>query len=228
MKKYYLCFSCANVFEHKEDIDIICPKCKHKISSVRYNKIYKYASDSAYYGYDYRCAYEEQLKEDGEINTHYSLIELGQAVDFVTIAAISGIIGGLSHDALKVLCRKIRNSIVRRKDIPVDKIDLILNNDDEFLRFIEYIKSFNNGMNEVDSRVKSAIIEERVVDAATEKAHDLLITQLSEVALIANYSEPYENKVIFNEKLYESKEEIQQGKKIRVDYFNNMWDKVEK
>jgi len=112
------------------------------------------ATDYVHFGWLYRCNYEEQHQADNDIRVRFSLEHLPQAASWICLAIMSGIIGGASWDAVKVIISKIR---VQNDDPEVSKIV-----DDEaiLLRFRDYMLSYHRSFSDVNPKVRNAIIEE--------------------------------------------------------------------
>lgn len=67
-----ICFECAEIFTvDNEDSKLACPLCKFTNEPSKYLSLFKFAKNAVEFGFNYREVYEEELKEEGEINTRY-------------------------------------------------------------------------------------------------------------------------------------------------------------
>ena len=104
--KMMLCLSCAAVFKKTTNTSS-CPDCGREVDFDKFNKMLRSAKSAVYFGYMYPKAYEKQRREKGKVTTKYRLIDPDLLLQFIGIAAISGIIGGASYDIVKKIARKI-------------------------------------------------------------------------------------------------------------------------
>jgi len=77
----------------------------------------------------------------------------------MAVAALSGVVGNASYDLVKLVIRKIRNSV--RDDSNLD----IPRSEQEIEIFIEYVREYHTGEMETDDLVISAVREEELADA---------------------------------------------------------------
>ena len=90
--EYKLCLQCGHIFHDA----LVCPKCGHEINALQYLKLRDYSNQAVYYGYYYRTLYEKQYKENREIKVKFSLIQPENYIELLAIAALSGIVGGIT------------------------------------------------------------------------------------------------------------------------------------
>jgi hypothetical protein len=114
-----------------------------------------------YYGFQYRRIYEKQIETTGKITAEHALADPAALSCFLAVAALSGIIGGVSYDLVKKVVRKIlSNSQKLEQDIGQDRISMSHEMDIEI--FVQYIEEFHTGkLNAVDE-IKSEIEKEQI------------------------------------------------------------------
>jgi hypothetical protein len=164
---HILCFNCCAIFTANKSSDIECPECGYCPNPDVYSKIMNYGIAAAYYGRDYRERYEKQLAKKGEIKERYALPDPATILCFLAVAALSGVIGGLSHDIVKSAFRKIiGNANKSQDDIGQTKINFI--NDNDINIFIQQVNTFHLDFKDIDSSVKSEIKKEIIIWELTD------------------------------------------------------------
>ncbi len=159
-----ICFLCATIYKSSNDI-MTCPSCGEKISKTEYEKVLRKVSRSVRYGWLYRKVYEKCLQENGELNTRLCLKEAPEIINFIALAAISGIIGNISTDIVKKIISKIKVQINQRKSRHSEQDSLnIIYNEEEMEKFIKYIREFYECFDMLEEPIKKAIYEEIIVD----------------------------------------------------------------
>jgi len=157
--KYVLCFNCCSIFSAKNNPDKKCPECGYCPNPRQYKNIMTYAISSVYYGHDYRQRYEKQLAETGEITARYALSGPAIILSFLAVAALSGIIGGISHDIVKKVFQVIsRKAIKHKDDIRQNKIHIT--NDMDINIFIQHVNDFHHDFKNMEPIIKLAVKEE--------------------------------------------------------------------
>jgi len=171
-----------------------------------------YAMSSVYYGYDYRKKYDKQITEKGEITTVHALSDSATILNFLAVAALSGIIGGISYDAVKKIFRQILNLAKNCKEnIGQDKIEFYVDNDIDI--FIQMIKEFHFDFEGVSPAVKSEIIKE------------MIIWELTDSVFSIKKNGQISKEEIF-EKLKQVIERVEHTKTLSKQDFIDFWDKV--
>ncbi|MHB8174186.1 MAG: hypothetical protein ACYDFU_06980 [Nitrospirota bacterium] len=155
------CFSCANIFyKVKAERSIACPCCGENIKSSLYKKYLNDARNVAYYGYEYREEYEKQFEKNGDITVKYLLNDVSPIIKFITVAAISGVIGGFSYDVFKKVCKIIAK---KASEFPnnIDRKEL---KNLDIQKMWNYTTDFYEDFNSAKPLIKKAIEEEIHVD----------------------------------------------------------------
>ncbi len=164
---WVLCLECAALFKPAQSGTYQCPNCGNKFSLRTLLNRTKLASDAVRFGYQYRIVYEEHLEEEGPWK-HHTLPLLPEIVEWVVLAAISGMIGGASWDLAKHVVAKLRTQIATEPELrELDQAKLILN-DEEFGKLLVYVADFLKGMENVAPEVRAAIIDEMIMERAVE------------------------------------------------------------
>lgn len=163
---WLLCLNCAKVFGAARSETYCCPDCGFEFDLETLLHRTKLASDAVHFGYQYRLVYEEELGE--EPRRHYSLLLLHEVVEWMVLAAISGLIGGASTELAKRAIVRIREQVAAEPELrKLDEAKIILD-EEEFSKLLLYVTDFLNGMDNVPREVKSAIMEEMVTQRAVE------------------------------------------------------------
>ncbi|MDP3182382.1 MAG: hypothetical protein Q8M54_06145 [Desulfobaccales bacterium] len=128
-----------------------------------------YAMYTVYYGYYYRRAYEKQLSKEGDITTHYALIDPSDLACFLALSALSGIIGNLAYDLIKkAFLTIIKKSETLGKEIGQSNISISSEGDMNI--FIQYIEEFHLDADNISPRIKQGIFNEIVSWEVTDIA----------------------------------------------------------
>ena len=162
-----LCFSCASIYS-PADLSaerLTCPVCGFGIERNRYREFYRHAFYAARYGIQYR-EYYDQAEPDAP---KPSLLPLGEISTFVALAVASGVIGNASHEAVKAAIRKIFQQ--RGKTKEPERFNFT---ESEIETLIEYLIDYEDGFSKLPERVRHAIVEEIISDAAGD---NLVIAQ---------------------------------------------------
>ena len=155
-----LCLNCATLFRSAQSEIYKCPECGYELSLETLLERTKLAGDAVHFGYQYRIVYEEQPKEG--LQARFSLLLLHEIVEWITLAAISGLVGGASTELAKRAIAKIRKQVAADPELKdLDEAKLILD-EEEFKKLTLYVTDFLTGMDNVPREVKAAIIEEMV------------------------------------------------------------------
>ena len=158
-----ICLGCAEILPISAEGDA-CPCCGFNVGGVSYWKIFNYAAAAVDYGYSYREVYEEELKESGEISS-YSLVSLGDAFTWMALAALSGIIGGVSWELAGAVVRRILKQLNRSADGRGDAEAVrVFTDQSQFEKFALYIEAFAWALQDSDPQVRSAVLNEMVID----------------------------------------------------------------
>uniref|UniRef100_I2Q475 Uncharacterized protein n=1 Tax=Desulfovibrio sp. U5L TaxID=596152 RepID=I2Q475_9BACT len=155
-----LCFSCGEIFENNNSSVFVCPFCDFEIKRPLYFKIYKNSHDSIYFGYIYRNAYENAYKKHNEIKVRFKLDEPSEALIFIGISILSGIIGNRSDALVMRVINKIKSYYIKfGKQIPKQAETI-----DEIKKLQLFIREFENKFGNLPDNVRTAIFEEMIGD----------------------------------------------------------------
>ena len=154
-----LCFSCAYIYSvvEPEATHFTCPECGFEIEDHRYREFYRHAFYASRYGVQYRDYYQTAEPDAPKP----SLLPLGEISTFVALAIASGLIGNASSDAVKAAIRKILEQ--RQKTNEPERFNFT---EDEIEKLIEYLIDYEDGFSKLPERIRHAIVEEMISDAA--------------------------------------------------------------
>ncbi|MDD2699702.1 MAG: hypothetical protein PHH36_00560 [Sideroxydans sp.] len=215
-KTRILCLSCAAILHgDKTAPSIICPDCGTTINLKQQFEIYRYAFYCLRYGYQYRQYYEERT--DSKIKPF--LAPLGEMATFIAIAAISGVIGNATYDALKKAVQKL----ISQESKCEAKNDRFLPTNEEFEQFFNYLTDFHNGFSSAPEFIREAIFEEMLGDAAAESPQlaDRLLELLGKEQ---SKSKEIQVTAIYRELVRRQKARVL--KKPNISPHAKMWEKV--
>jgi len=156
-----ICINCAEVFSIKESLYIECPKCGYKIERKSYNELLKYCHDAARFGYEYRLKYEKLKLDEKRIQKRYKVEPTNIYFSFMALAALSGIVGGISYDIVKHVAKIVLNNAKRKRKKNSNL--LLLESDKEFREFYKCIKEFHHDLKDLKKDIKNIILEEMFV-----------------------------------------------------------------
>jgi hypothetical protein len=168
-----ICFNCANLFADLDGEIISCPECMFVSERRVYNQLLKYSADAVEYGYHYRQSYEEDLR-NGELDGGYAL-DFQDVWMFFGLAALSGIVGNATYDAIKAAIKKIAKKNETVEDVSNKTAWQFLDDAEEFRIFIQYIKDYYNYLDSVEPQLRSAILTELVIDKKIETRYGLVL-----------------------------------------------------
>ncbi|AWG20529.1 hypothetical protein FFWV33_02775 [Flavobacterium faecale] len=158
----YLCLNCAHINEKSTDEK--CENCESVLDTVYYNRLKEYSNQTVIYGFNYRRAYEEQVKKNGEVNEKFSLIAPTDYFDFLAIAALSGMVGNFAYDLVKNVAKQIYTKLKNKSE--EEKLD---NSEKELIELISDPSKLNLFIIYIKARYKNAKLHKKVQDAIAEE-----------------------------------------------------------
>lgn len=106
-----ICFYCASIYEAEDKEVLVCPICGKSISMAEYERIMQGMRQAVFGGWTCRIQYENE-KNEGK---RYYTEQCGEILNFVAIAAASGVIGNVSYDIVKKVLNKLKLYVDREK-----------------------------------------------------------------------------------------------------------------
>jgi len=165
---HLLCLACADVYtaiDTAENNDAqTCPTCGAAHEPERYARLIHVARDFAHYGHLYRMRYERD-RRSGDINQRYALAEPAAALQFATLAIISGIVGNASWELVKLVAKRAADRLTA---VSADNSGAMTIDDALLERLDHHCRSFAERLGGMDPQVRSAVVEEVIVHAITE------------------------------------------------------------
>ena len=169
-EKLSFCFFCASVYEGER-----CPVCGGRISRDRYEALLGEARRAALYGWRYRRTYESELRQTGEVKTKYALADCGELIYFAAAAAVSGVIGGFSYDIIQKAVGRLARAAEERKRSREERAFLSwLEKEENLKEFMRYMDEFYNAFDQLEKKVRAAVCEEMIADAAASDLEKIL------------------------------------------------------
>ncbi len=155
-----ICFHCASIYEMEDGEILTCPTCGRSIHLSEYERVMQSIRRAVFGGWTCRLEYE-----DAEEGKRYYTEPCGEILNFIAVAAVSGIIGNLSTAILRKVYCKISSYLKQGKRNYEDEtlIDF-LESPEKIKKFSEYISAYYDEYDEADAEIKNAIMEEVFVD----------------------------------------------------------------
>jgi hypothetical protein len=149
------------------------------IDKQRFDRLWWYASDAVKYGFAYRDAYEEDLRQ-GDLDQAYCLQPAGEVLTWVALAALSGIVGNGSTALIRSAIQRIVQKARREQLGRIEREINVLIDDQKFAKFIQYLADYSSGLPDIDPRVKRAIVVEMVIDSYLRPEYSEFYTAIAE------------------------------------------------
>lgn len=156
-----LCLNCASIFTistwRKK-----CPECHQKINMKMYNRIKYIAWGAIYHGYMYPKTYDEDKKKYGYTKYAYMLHSPSELLQFIGIAAISGVIGGVAYDVVKKIASKIKREYDEKGLNEKEDLAYKYSSDQlgDIMKYIERYLCSKSNMNEEEIKIIQQLFKE--------------------------------------------------------------------
>jgi len=118
-----VCPACAAVRSDSGRVVLVCPECGFRLGRARYDRMIEAARDAARLGHVYREVYKRD--KGAEHRDYY--IGVDDALVFAALAALSGVIGNATYDAIKAFIARLKKQGVNPKLAP-PQINLFIQN----------------------------------------------------------------------------------------------------
>lgn len=223
-----ICFACANIFR-EDNVDLLeCPFCGNRVSKNKYEMILNDAREAVHYGWNYRRMYEKELEEKGRIDTHYYLAQYEEIFNFIAVAVLSGILGGVAYDIVKKVIIKISEFVKGNgSKEEKSKIFSLIDSEEDMNKFIQYIDEYYRSFENIDEEVRDAIFEEMIVDKMSTTLENI-ITQNADI----NMDEIKEISPFSEEEIFKSMIEVRRKTDMRErnknTMFSDFWENIDK
>lgn len=226
--KARLCFFCAAVYEAPDGPVLQCPCCGGTIPRDTYEGYLRDAREAVEYGWNYRRRYEADLRKNGRITCHYALAEYEEAVHFLALAAVSGIVGGLAYDVVKKAMVKIIDTVAKKEMKHTENSVLALIRDRKKLdQFIQYVSAYYACFDSMEEEVQRAVMEEMLVD----KLSPTLEQQLLSANPNMDVEEMKDLAILSDEEIFrgmlEVRRDIQRRYRLGPEDFQDFWKNVD-
>jgi hypothetical protein len=163
MTELTICLQCAEI----HDNGFVCPTCESEVELAE--ALIEYGRDIARYGHLYRDVYES--RENPEEGGQFCLGDLSEVYSWLALAALGGVVGNLSTDAVKAIFRKIIENNSKHESSGPSYEKLAKISDEELVRFYEQVREFHLGMNNTPISIRNLIVEEMIADAVADDQH---------------------------------------------------------
>ncbi len=223
-----ICLACANIYAVNDTEVLECPYCGSRISAEKYESVLHEARQALHYGWTYRLQYEKELKERGRIDIYYDLAPYDEIFSFIALAAASGVVGGFAYDIVKKVIAKIAK-FVKQNGGEEEKreVSSLLSSKEEMKKLFQYIDEYYRGFEGIDEEVRSAVLEEMIVDEMSAELVDMLQNQsagmdMEKIKEVSPFSK---------EKILKStatvKKQIEMRKQKKNPALQNLWENLD-
>lgn len=156
-----ICFRCASIYEMEDGEILTCPVCGRSIQLSMYERIMQSIRQAVFEGWTCRVEYED-AKDDEK---RYYTEQCSEILNFIAVAAVSGVIGNVSTAILKRVYCKISSYLKRSKRNCEDETLIsFLESPEKIKKFSEYISAYYDEYEGADAKTRNAIMEEVFVD----------------------------------------------------------------
>jgi len=161
-----ICVGCAGIYFTEEIDNSICPECGLAQPDFVRKNLLPYAAHVLRYGYQYRNFYEDVDRSAGYIKP--SLAPLPDILAWIALAAIGGVIGNATYDAIKEFIKGLQYKVSLRSE-EIDGADKFVEMDDESIRrLVDYSADFMADLKGIQTEIRNDIVEEILADAVSE------------------------------------------------------------
>lgn len=180
----YLCLNCGYL---NFDTDTnVCANCNTENDIERLKFLSDYANRAIHYGYQYRVEYERQVKIQGEITVKYSLLNPSTYLEWIGVAALSGVLGNLVYDIVKHVATQVYQKLTSKQQLTglsneEKNVMNIIGDNATLNKFIVYIQQYYKGMPNIDKKAEKGIIEEELIHSVTDDLKDEMYNALEEI-----------------------------------------------
>ena len=156
-----ICFHCASIYEMEDGEILTCPVCGRSMQLSEYERIMHSIRQAVFRGWTCRVEYEN-AEDDGK---RYYTEPCGEILNFIAVAAASGVIGNFSTAILRKVYYKIISYLKQSKRNCEDEtLVSFLESSEKIKKFSEYISAYYDEYEGADDKTKNAIMEEVFVD----------------------------------------------------------------
>jgi hypothetical protein len=217
----YLCPNCAT-FELKDNKGFECSNCGSAHKTRHLKLTHDYAAHVYLYGHLYRKDYQKQVDENGKIVIYYCL-EPDSIYKFIGLAMLSGVIGNLAWDLVKIASKKI----ISEYNSVFDKNHEI--SESELHDVYKSFEIFINNSDKIDKKVMGGIIEEMFAHESGNVGKKLALNNLKQMGKEDQTEKEQLRKE--NAKLIKNisktlRKKIQKKQEAAEEDFSNYWGKI--
>lgn len=146
----HICVMCASVFEYSSAGDVKCGKCGFAMPRDRYDALLEFARSTAR-SFFYMMTYDRQVREFGEVRSHY-MYEPDTLSQFVVLAIASGVIGNAAWCLCEAAIRKIKDAFRSRGQLLFPPLGGFADSKEGLEEHV--LESFKAYMENLDRRVR--------------------------------------------------------------------------
>ncbi len=217
-----ICFHCASIYEIEDREIFTCPVCGRSIPSSEYERIMQNIRQAVFGGWTCRVEYEDS---EGNGKRYYTE-HCGEILNFVALAAASGLIGNMSYDIIKKVFGKIGSYLKRNKKNREDKTLVeFLESPEKIKKFSEYISVYYDEYEGTDDKTKNAIMEEVFVDHVSHIIDSLIKMKHKDIDIDKVMEESPHTREEIMKMVLEIRNKVN-IKRLEEEDFKNFWDDI--
>lgn len=217
-----ICFYCSHIFCSKQEGDFHCPKCGSVIREAEYEKVMKNVRQAVFRGWTCKIQYENE--DDGK---RYYTEQCSEILNFLGLAIVSGLIGNISYDIVKIV---IKNIVQYIKNHALNKEDKILSDfldsPEKIKKFSEYISAYYDEYENAGDRIKDMIKEEVFVEQVSTIIDSLIKIRHPEINPVEVQNSIPHTKDEILKLILEMEKENEPIHKLQDSDFVDFWGKV--
>lgn len=157
-----ICLACSNIFVADPEKDVNCPVCPHAEQRAAYDRIMQSAASTVRYGFQYPRQYASDRRA-GVTDVRHCLLELPPLVTWLALAALSGVAGNATYDAIKTVIERLAAASARRTGHLDPHTSELLGDDVRLREFCDALREYNERQRKGLPDPDPLVYEERLV-----------------------------------------------------------------
>lgn len=217
-----ICFHCASIYEMEDGEILTCPVCGKSIQFSEYERRMQSIRRAVFGGWTSRVMYENG-EDDGK---RYYTEQCGEILNFIAVAAVSGVIGNVSTAILKKVYCKIGSYLKRsKKNCEDESLIGFLESPEKIKKFSEYISAYYDEYDGADAKTKNAIIEEVFVSHASHIIDGLIKIKHKDIDIDKVMAESPHTREEIMKMVLEIRNKVN-AEQLAEDDFNGFWNDI--
>lgn len=217
-----ICFHCASIYEMEDGEILICPVCGKSIQFSEYERQMQSIRQAVFGGWTSRVMYEN-AEDDGK---RYYTEQCGEILNFIAVAAVSGVIGNVSTAILKKVYFKIGSYLKQSKKNCEDETLIgFLESPEKIKKFSEYISAYYDEYDGADAKTKNAIMEEVFVSHVSHIIDGLIQIKYKDIDIDKVMAESPHTREEIMKMVLEIRNKVN-AERLEEKDFKGFWDNI--